>query len=202
MTDSVASGSGRSWWVHEIVIASIVGLLVSAASILGQMVVDDRRSARDAAAAADQLRHAEQLSNLQFVRSLSSADPDITRPFARLDLAGMDLVGLELDDAVFAYADLAGADFTQTDLRRANMTRANLTGANLSGADLTDAYLGADQLPAKMSDRRGADLIRANLAGTVLTGADLTGAVLTDLYYDASTRWPQGFTPPPSRGEP
>jgi uncharacterized protein YjbI with pentapeptide repeats len=47
----------------------------------------------------------------------------------------------------------------------------------------------------------------ANLYGADLTGADLSGAYLTDailegITYDENTKWPAGFTPPPSTPRP
>ena len=58
-----------------------------------------------------------------------------------------------------------------TDLERALAGDKNLTRTFLSDADLTDADL---------------------------TGADLSGATLTRVKHSASTRWPEGFTPPAS----
>lgn len=62
-------------------------------------------------------------------------------------------------------------DIAQVNAEFVRASRTNLTGANLSGANLS-----------------GADL-----SGAILDGADLTG-----ITYDAETRWPVGFTPPPS----
>ncbi|WP_228830243.1 pentapeptide repeat-containing protein [Nocardia beijingensis] len=47
--------------------------------------------------------------------------------------------------------------------------------------------------------RSGArELIFTDLTGADLTGADLTGANLFGVYYDDTTRWPDGYTPPKS----
>ena len=48
---------------------------------------------------------------------------------------------------------------------------------------------------------RGADLRRAyltgaNLTGAYLRGANLTGVNLRGVRWDATTMWPEGFTPP------
>ena len=69
-------------------------------------------------------------------------------------------------------------------LYETNFADAWLISASLVGADLSKA-----------------NLTGARLDGADLTGADLTGANLTDIRYDTSTRWPEGFTPPPSRSE-
>ncbi len=57
-----------------------------------------------------------------------------------------------------------------------------LASANLSGANLSRAYL-----------------IGADLSGANLFGADLSRVNVTSIKYSDSTRWPPGFTPPPSR---
>ena len=68
--------------------------------------------------------------------------------------------------------------------------------AIMAGADLSiDDYLDDPDQP-------GATLDDANLRGTDLTEADLARASLNNVYYDASTKWPAGFTPPPSRAKP
>jgi len=72
-----------------------------------------------------------------------------------------------------ADSHLSGADLSGADLSGANLSRATLSGADLSGADLY-----------------GADLYGANLARADLARADLSGA-----NHDASTIWPEGFTP-------
>jgi uncharacterized protein YjbI with pentapeptide repeats len=48
------------------------------------------------------------------------------------------------------------------------------------------------------TDLTGADLTAAKLYGADLSGATLTGAQLDGIVYDRSTKWPNGFTPPPS----
>ena len=89
---------------------------------------------------------------------------------ANTDLRGLDLRKQTLSGAKLAEAALTGANLTAANLRAATLTGADLRGANLSGADLRWANLAL---------------------------ADLTGAVLTRAIYDAATRWPQDFTPPP-----
>ena len=43
---------------------------------------------------------------------------------------------------------------------------------------------------------RGADLTGAYLNGADLTEAILRGAILNGVRWDATTMWPEGFTPP------
>jgi uncharacterized protein YjbI with pentapeptide repeats len=82
------------------------------------------------------------------------------------------------------------AILTGANLKGANVTGANLKGAGLTGADLTGA------------DLTGADLTGANLTSANLTSANLTSANLSGTTYSESTRWPDGYTPPPSRALP
>jgi uncharacterized protein YjbI with pentapeptide repeats len=103
-------------------------------------------------------------------------------------------------------ASLRGANLRWAALRWVRLRDADLEDADLTGADLGDAVLaGAKLVSANLTDARlvGADLRRANLAGARLTGADLTGAQLEGACFDGAihgptTRWPEGFAPPPS----
>ena len=100
-------------------------------------------------------------------------------------------------EAQLLRAKLRGADLREADLEIAELSGAHLTGAKLQGANLIHAELNrADLRDAKL---QGSNLSHAKLFGANLTGADLSGANLTYIYYDDSTRWPEGFTPPPSR---
>ena len=102
------------------------------------------------------------------------------------------------DIVVNGYTIKAGAILLRANLSGANLTDVNLGGANLGGANLSGADLqGADLQGA---DLRGADLTEANLTDANLSGADLRMADLTGIYWASSTRWPEGFTPPPSAG--
>jgi len=108
----------------------------------------------------------------------------------RVDLRGAELNELNLSRTCFAHSNLEGASLLETKLvgatmsdtilRYTDLTRADLRGANLTNADLTGAQLN----------------------GTVLLGANLTNAQLADttlrgVIADHTTRWPDGFTPPP-----
>ena len=136
------------------------------------------------------------------------------------NLAGAELEGANLADANVSRANLAGAwlpgarlpgawllkdDLTKANLDGANLTGAHLSGANLTGAtllsaNLTGAHLGAvPGNPGIAAGEVGGGQAGANLSGADLRDAKLDGADLTDIYYDASTQWPNGFRPPPSR---
>jgi type II secretory pathway pseudopilin PulG len=113
------------WWVQNIVVAVIVGVVVSVASIFGQYWVDNRRYAREDQLAERQARHDEQMQNLQFVRSGSSADPDQDRPYATFDLQGQNLAELQLAGADFAYANLSHSDLSRAELSMADFDHPN-----------------------------------------------------------------------------
>jgi len=139
---------------------------------------------------------------------ISMAGADLrSADFYQANLHQTNLDGANLTRADLAEANLTGADLRRANLTRANLAEANLTGANLAVADLTGANLaGADLTEANLV---GADLTQANLGSANLTRADLGSADLTEAYlgsanlsdikYDRTTRWPNGFRPPPSR---
>jgi hypothetical protein len=116
--------------------------------------------------------------------------------FDSANLTGANLLLAQLTGAHLEHANLTDSTLTASNLmgahlEHANLTRAYLGGAHLTGADLTDANLtGADL---------AANLDMHTVSSANLTGANLSGANLTDIYYDASTQWPNGFQPPPSR---
>jgi uncharacterized protein YjbI with pentapeptide repeats len=135
--------------------------------------------------------------NIRFVRQVAINDSAL-KPFRGLNLSDAELAGLNLgcDNAA---AHTGCADLWGANLGHANLAGANLTGANMVGANLTGAFLAGANLT-------GADLTSADLTNAVIVLANLTGANLTaaDLgqvqavCYDNTTKWPDGFTPPPS----
>ncbi len=198
------------WWFRDVVMALIVGGLLVGGTVIGQKLVDDRRSEREVQAALSANRHDLQLENLRFVRDRAFGQPEGARRFAEFDLAGQNLVGLPLAGSDFAVADLARANLSESDVSRSNFARADMRGTDLARATLRGAYFGPERIPDAASSR-GADLTGADLTDADLTDADLghtnldraklNRAVLTNVYYDADTKWPQDFTPPPSRPE-
>ena len=100
--------------------------------------------------------------------------------------------GLDTPDASGALGSL-GLPFpigSPTDFTGANLCSADLTGANLQGANLTRANLSGADLTVTL-------LFETNLAGADLSNTVLQQEFLTDVSYDSSTIWPDGFTPPP-----
>jgi uncharacterized protein YjbI with pentapeptide repeats len=87
-------------------------------------------------------------------------------------------------------ASLRLASLRKAKLAWVRFDESNLEGADLSGADLSHARLVGAQLS-------GANLSGARLEHTDFTGADLSGARLEGAQFDATTRWPEGFVPPP-----
>ena len=122
---------------------------------------------------------------LAYLRDVKHNDwtiwPNSVRNVLRVWRGDKNLTDADLTDANLTDADLTGADLTDAILTRADLTDAILTDAILIDADLTRA------------DLTGADLTRANM-----TRADLTRAILQGITYDENTKWPAGFTPPPS----
>ncbi|MEV3962462.1 pentapeptide repeat-containing protein [Nocardia sp. NPDC050193] len=128
---------------------------------------------------------------------------------ARANLESANLTNTNLRSTNLTHANLRSANLTNARLLGANLTHANLNGANLTNVhlvnvNLTDAYLGGLNLTD--ADLAGLNLTNAYLGGANLTNADLTGlnpeylagANLTGIIYSDSTRWPEGFSPPPS----
>ena len=131
------------------------------------------------------------------LRNVELGGSDLT--FANLRNAN--LSGANLYDSNLYSADLRNADLIGVNLRRADLTDVNLSGANLRGAFLARTNLNdADLRGAKLA---GAKLIDAKLIGADLSNASLGNipyeADLSNILYDSTTTWPDGFTPPPSR---
>jgi len=121
---------------------------------------------------------------------------------SQANLQGADLWRDNLKGAGLYGANLQGAILIEAKLQEASLGRANLQGAVLNIANLQGAYLGEANL-------QGAYLDRANLQGTKLGGANLQGAErltsdqVAKAFWDETTKWPEGFTPPaPERPPP
>lgn len=212
------------WFVQDVVIALMIGLLLAAL----QIWVEDNRSDRQ-----------ERLENLRFVRDRSSST-QLDRPFSGIDLAEMNLSGLSLAAADFKGARLDGVRFTlaglegahfedasmrNADLREADLSRvnfgstvadgANFTRAVLRGAQLVDSsFTNVDFKNAGLFDLDFAgssfdrsDFFEAKLTRIQLVRADLSSsynletATFDQVCYDERTKWPDGFSPPPQDGD-
>jgi hypothetical protein len=164
------------WWVSQILVAVLVGLLVGGLILFSGDHFNDL-----------QARRTLQLENLRFVRDRAATNPNQPFPFSDLDLEGQDLQLLKLPHAKFNDANLSGANLDSADLTGADLSHANLrgaslwntklAGANLCGADLTGADLTVARLPDAILGRT--NLTRATFVQAVLTGAKLTFGAFT-----------------------
>jgi hypothetical protein len=107
-------------------------------------------------------------------------------------LDGAMLDAAYLDGALFGSASLVNASFNVATMAGVNLTNSNLTGAGIIMANLSDSFL-------SYADLTGVILSGTDLSGANFVDTDLTDSALDGIYYDATTKWPQGFTPPPSR---
>ena len=139
------------------------------------------------------------LSKVSLYRPYPLGDPEM----AMLSISMRDV---DFHEADFSQTNLHGVmvrhcDFRQADFHQANLHQTDFAWSYLENADFRDAYMFKVNLHS--ADLRGADLrnadlsqafmTEANLAGADLTGADLTGANLTNIHYDDTTKWPEGF---------
>ena len=119
---------------------------------------------------------------------------------SRVNLKGANLSEANLGHADLSWADLTGADLSWANLSRADLSRANLTGANLNAADFSRTDLGR------------VNFTGANLSGAIFSRAKIKRADLSQslrpseaiwgdgVYYDANTKWPQGYPLPRNLG--
>jgi uncharacterized protein YjbI with pentapeptide repeats len=160
------------------------------------------------------------------LRSTNLAGADLNKAdlqgaiFNKANLQGADLEKANLQGADLILANLQGADLEKANLQGAFLREANLQGTYLEGANLQGASLFLANLQGANlwgDNLQGADLGGANLQGAVLMGANLRGADLRgpktlegftwgakglaseqveDAYWDETTKWPEGFSPP------
>ena len=189
-------GAGNFDTGREIGVGLFTGGLIGGALLLIDERREDRRSEHDADLAAAQMRHglavAVILTKDEELEGIKLAGQDMQG----IVLTGRNLFGAKLMGANLSGADLIGAKLSGADLRGADLSGADLFGADLSGANL----IGADLIGAKLggADLFGANLIGAYLFGADLIGANLIGAKLMGARHDKTTKWPDGFNPPPS----
>lgn len=124
---------------------------------------------------------------------------------ARAWLHGAHLEEASLNDSCLDDAALSEARLERAHLNRVHIRRAWLRGVHLEHASLIEAHLeGGDMQGASL---RGADLTGARLDAADLRGANLDEAVLENvglhrIVWDALTKWPAGYVPPPSAAPP
>lgn len=112
----------------------------------------------------------------------------------RANLTGAHLERAHLGRAHLEGATLWGADLEGAFLKEAQLEGAILFGAHLEGAHLREAHLErANLFDAHME---GADLDGAHLGGADLASTDVTSKQLERAIGDATTRLPDGMSPP------
>ncbi|MBU3062224.1 pentapeptide repeat-containing protein [Nocardia sp. NEAU-G5] len=126
--------------------------------------------------------------------------------FERANLSYAWLTEAHGDNPSFAGADLVGGLLGNFNCENAQFTDADLTGVYLEDADVSN------------SNFEYSKMINVSLANSNLTGADFTDSDLSNVdwdvprwtpagrgtrasspYYDSTTKWPNGFAPPPGR---
>lgn len=126
----------------------------------------------------------EELELREDLAAVTSGELDedkLEAAFVAGELMGLNLAEMDLSYFDLAFADATGANFTGANLEKAVLHDADLTNAVLAEADLT-----------------GTDLSGAELTGADLSGARLAGTKLWGVTYSSTTKWPEGFEPPPS----
>lgn len=140
--------------------------------------------------------------------------------FGEAMLNGCNLVQTNLEGANLAYAELNDAAVLGVNFTGANLTGADFTHVTINNELAMNPAPGQPAVPTTFTGSTlagvvfdqsalfdvslsGLDLTGASFKDAALLGVDLTGATLTDadlegVFYDDATRWPQGFTPPPS----
>lgn len=124
----------------------------------------------------------------------------VGRSLLRANLEELRLQDANLDKVKLVNAKLRNAKFGSVSLREARLNLADLANATLFDVNLTGADLGwANLQQARLINVNltNAVLIETNLLGTNLSHTILNGANLIGAKYNNSTKWPQGFVPPP-----
>jgi hypothetical protein len=161
--------------------------------LLIEVLVTQRRQAKEKSEASDELRHrlirrmgsqvneealhaAGELRAYGWLEDGTLRGADLRRAnLQSAHLFGASLPGADLDRSNLNGADLRGANLQDALLNAANLHAANVIRANLQGAFLSLAHL-------QVADLRGANLEGAVLDSTNLKGADLRGARLLNAH--------------------
>ncbi|NOJ64355.1 MULTISPECIES: pentapeptide repeat-containing protein [unclassified Arthrobacter] len=212
----------RDKWVHDgllaILVGSVAGLISGGILFVGQSRLDDSRAEREMTAAEELADNAARLENLRYVRDKSGVEGAF---FGSLDLAETQLSGLQLRESNFYNSVLTGAYMSGMDLTYSNITGADLTnvfstgtdftGSDFSGSNMENAFFLLSEFEGASFTRvsaSGVDMFDSSFAGARIDCmdvrgasfrvADLSDATVSNLIHDASTIWPEGFTPPPT----
>jgi uncharacterized protein YjbI with pentapeptide repeats len=147
--------------------------------------------------------------------NLSRADlfgTDLTSAiFVGTDLKGANLQSANLSQASLLHEDLTHTKFSNTGFSQARFVKTNLSGVHLdpgtdfSGASFKNVNFARAFLDSTVLDDANLDYVdftNADLFHVDLSRANISEVKLVGIYYDASTKWPKGFRPPPSRAKP
>lgn len=122
--------------------------------------------------------------------------------FTKADLQHCNLTRAQLDGAYFQRANLSRALLMYIKCTGVNMESANLIGVQARGSTFQDGNFQRASLRAIMTFRTSfpnADFTGADLSAAMLAAAnDLPSVNLSRVIWDADTRWPVDFDPPPS----
>jgi hypothetical protein len=113
-------------------------------------------------------------------------------------LWGRSLRGADLTDADLSGSMTFNVDFRDSTLVRVNLSQTLLAGSRFDGANLTAGRL--ERAVLSGTSFVGADLTNVDLTGADLRDADLRatrvgGLRIGQAWYNARTRWPDGFDP-------
>ncbi len=143
---------------RDVGIALLTGAVIAGVIYYSEQRREDERSLQ-----------ALRVANLIFVRS-ALADPDGTRRFDGLDLAGVRLDGLSGPNAAFGGSNLRGA----------SLLRVDLTSAEFYETDLRDAKIGAARIVAS-------SFLNARMSGAAMVSVDLTNTEMQNVDLDNVT---------------
>jgi len=123
-----------------------------------------------------------------------------TANFIETNLSGANLAGAYAL-ANFNGAKLHGANFFGSDLRMASMENTDLSNCDLRSANLditSTTPMELERIYVLMEEILGEGDVR-NMPLSEWPTYGLESANFTNILWDETTRWPQGFNPPPSR---
>lgn len=124
-----------------------------------------------------------------------------TANFAETNLSGANLAGAYLFGAQFNGAKLNGANLFGSDLRMASMDNTDLSNCDLRSANLditSITPMELERIYVLMEEIFGDGDIR-NMPLSEWPTYGLETANFTNILWDETTMWPEGFAPPPSR---
>lgn len=100
-----------------------------------------------------------------------------------LTLSGCELPGEDFSNRTLTSWNISNTNLSNTNFQGTTITASMFRNSNLSGATFAGCSLSGVEFPG------------SNLAGTDFSGCDFRGVDVAGAQYDASTSWPEGFTP-------